>query len=88
MVGFRVDGGDFAIEGADAVGSVGGLDGEGGVGLGLGRELSGIWVLGRGSMVIVVEEVGVGIGRGFHFMGKRDDFGVRDCREWQLKTQF
>lgn len=85
MVGFGVDGGDFAVEGADAVGSVGGLDGEGGVGLGLGREVSGIWVLRRGSVVIAVEKVGVGIGRGFHFMGKK---GVRDCREWQLNTQF
>jgi hypothetical protein len=42
------------------------LDGEGGVGLRLGfgrRELSGIWVLRRGSLVIV-------IGRRFHFIGK------------------
>jgi hypothetical protein len=53
------------------VGSVGGLDGESGVGLRLGfgrRELSGIWVLRKGSLVIVVEEDRVVIGRRFHFL--------------------
>jgi hypothetical protein len=39
--------------------------------LGFGRrELSGIWVLRKGSLVIVVEEDRVVIGRRFHFIGK------------------
>lgn len=63
VVGFGMDGGDFAVQGADPVGAVEGLDGEDGVGLGLGlglgRELSGIRVLRRGRVVIVV---GVGDG--------------------------
>lgn len=54
VVGFGMDGGDFAVQGADPVGAVEGLDGEDGVGLGLGRELSGIRVLRRGRVVIVV----------------------------------
>jgi hypothetical protein len=37
--------------------------------LGFGRrELSGIWVLRKGSLVIVVEEDRVVIGRRFHFL--------------------
>lgn len=59
LIGFGIDGGDFTVESADPVGTVCGLDGDGGGGLGWGRELSGIGVLGKGSVVIVV---GVGDG--------------------------
>ena len=46
-IGFGVDGGDFPVEGADAVGAVGGLDENGGAGWGIGWLL--LW-----SVVIVV----------------------------------
>lgn len=73
MIGFGIDGSDFVVESADPVGTVCGLDGDGGGGLGLGRELSGIGVLGRGSVVIVV-------GRRFH--GERKIW-KSDIAEWE-----
>ena len=57
VLGFGVDGGDFAVEGADAVGAERRLDGEDGV---------GIVGLGRGRVVIVGDGGG---GRGVHGEG-------------------
>ena len=59
-IGFGIDGGDFPVEDADAVGAVGGLDGNGGAGRGIG------WLLWSVAMVVGVCDGG---GRGFH--GKR-----------------